>query len=30
LNAPKAQIMSTRAPQDNFNDVVGPCQDFIA
>jgi hypothetical protein len=22
--------MSTHAPQDNFDDAVGPCQDFIA
>jgi hypothetical protein len=29
LNASKAQIMSTRALQDTFDDAVGPCQDFI-
>jgi hypothetical protein len=30
LNAPKAQIMSSRALQDNFDDSVGLYQDFIA
>jgi hypothetical protein len=30
LNAPKAQIMSSRALQDNFEDSVGLYQDFIA
>ena len=30
LNAPKAQIMSNRALQDNFDDAVGLYQDFIA
>jgi hypothetical protein len=30
LNAPKAQIMSSRALQDNFDDAVGLYQDFIA
>jgi hypothetical protein len=30
LNTPKAQIMSTHAPQDNFDVAVGLCQDFIA
>ena len=30
LNAPKAQIMSSRALQDNFDDAVGLHQDFIA
>jgi hypothetical protein len=29
-NAPKAQIMSSRALQDNFDDSVGLHQDFIA
>jgi hypothetical protein len=30
LNAPKAQIMSSRTLQDNFDDSVGLHQDFIA
>ena len=30
LNAPKAQIMSSRVLQDNFDDAVGLYQDFIA
>ena len=30
LNAPKAQIMSSRALQNNFDDSVGLYQDFIA
>jgi hypothetical protein len=30
LNAPKAQIMASRASQDNFDDTVGLHQDFIA
>jgi hypothetical protein len=30
LDAPKAQIMSSRALQDNFDDSVGLYQDFIA
>jgi hypothetical protein len=30
LNAPKAQIMASRALQDSFDDAVGLCQDFIA
>jgi hypothetical protein len=30
LNAPKAQIMSSRTLQDNFDEAVGLYQDFIA
>jgi hypothetical protein len=30
LNAPKAQIMASRALQDSFDDAVGLYQDFIA
>jgi hypothetical protein len=30
LNAPKAQIMASRALQDNFDDAVGLYQDFIS
>ena len=30
LDAPKAQIMSSQALQDNFDDSVGLYQDFIA
>jgi hypothetical protein len=30
LNAPKAQIMASRALEDNFDDAIGLHQDFIA